>query len=89
MILTRPAYDKAFRKLSPARQGVVRAALLVLPEVFGRPHLHRGIGIRPFGGFYECRAGLETRIIFLWSKGDFVLTFVGDHRAVANWIKSR
>lgn len=82
------SFERAYEKLTPARRASVDAAIGKLPEAFGRPHLHLGIGIRTFGPYYECRGGLQMRVLFVWHKGEFVLAFVGDHRAVANWIKS-
>lgn len=87
MILTRPSYQRAFRRLSPVRQAAVNAVVARLPERFGRPHLHGGIGIRPFGGFYECRIGRDLRVLFAFDGGDFVLVTVGDHNAVARFIR--
>ncbi|MGP8199688.1 MAG: hypothetical protein ACLQU4_09325 [Limisphaerales bacterium] len=87
MILTRPSYLRAFKRLSSTRQAAVNAALERLPEVFGRPHMHAGIGIRPFGGFYECRIGRELRVLFVFDRGDFILVTVGDHDAVARFIR--
>ena len=87
MILTRPSYLRAFTRLSSTQQTAVNAAMGRLPEVFGRPHMHAGIGIRPFGGFYECRIGRDLRVLFIFDQGDFVLVTVGDHDAVARFIR--
>ena len=87
MILTRPSYLRAFKRLSSTQQSAVNAALGRLPEVFGRPHMHAGIGIRPFGGFYECRIGRDLRVLFVFDRGDFVLVTVSDHDAVARFIR--
>ena len=87
MILTRPSYRRAFQRLSPPHQTAVHAALTRLPEVFGRPHLHTGIGIRPFGGFYECRVGRDLRVLFIFDRGDFVLVTVGNHDSVARFLR--
>ena len=87
MILTRPSYQRAFKRLSPSQQTAINAAIAQLPERFGRPHLHTGIGIRPFGGFYECRIGRHLRMLFVFDRGDFVLVMVGDHNTVARFIR--
>ena len=86
MILTRPSYLRAFKRLSPTQQTAVNAAIARLPEVFGRPHLHSGLGIRPFGGFYECRIGRDLRVLFVFEEGDFILVTAGNHDAVARFI---
>lgn len=41
-------------------------ALLQLAELFGRPHVHSGIGIRKLGKIlFECRGNREPRFLFL------------------------
>lgn len=87
MILARPSFRRTFAKLSSSQQAQVEAALEKLPQAFGRPHVHLGIGVRPFGGFYEFRAGLGLRVLFLFNRGDFILVTVGDHDAVARFIR--
>lgn len=69
------------------QQTAVNAAIGRLPEIFGRPHLHSGIGIRPFGGFYECRVGRDLRVLFVFDEGDFILVTAGNHDAVARFIR--
>ncbi len=87
MIFTRPAYLRAFKRLSLTQQIAVNAAIVRLPEVFGRPHMHSGTGIRPFGGYYECRIGRDLRVLFIFDQGDFVLETVGNHDAVTRFIR--
>jgi mRNA-degrading endonuclease YafQ of YafQ-DinJ toxin-antitoxin module len=87
VILTRPSHRRAFKRLSPTQQTAANAAISRLPEVFGRPHLHSGIGIRPLGGFYECRIGRDLRVLFILDQGNFVLVTVGNHDAVARFIR--
>jgi mRNA-degrading endonuclease RelE of RelBE toxin-antitoxin system len=87
VILTRPSYERAFQRLSPTQQSAVNAAVGRLPEIFGRPHLHSGIGIRPFGGFYECRVGRDLRVLFVFDEGDFILVTAGNHNAVTRFIR--
>ena len=87
MILTRSSYQRAFRRLSPTQQTAANAAISRLPEIFQRQHLHSGIGIRPFGGFYECRIGRDLRLLFLLDQGNFVLVTVGNHDTIARYIR--
>ncbi|HEY5345966.1 MAG TPA: hypothetical protein VIK62_06440 [Verrucomicrobiae bacterium] len=61
---------------------------LVWNQAFGRPHLHSGIGLRAFGKYFEFRAGLELRILFLAEGGDLHLCFVGNHNQVRAFIKN-
>jgi mRNA-degrading endonuclease YafQ of YafQ-DinJ toxin-antitoxin module len=87
VILTRPSYQRAFKRLSPTQQTAVNAVIGRLPEIFGRPHLHSGVGIRPFGGFYECRVGRDLRVLFVFDEGVFILVTTGNHDAIARFIR--
>jgi mRNA-degrading endonuclease YafQ of YafQ-DinJ toxin-antitoxin module len=87
VILARSSYQRTFQRLSPTQQTAANAAISRLPEIFGRPHLHSGIGIRPFGGFYECRIGRDLRLLFILDQGNFVLVTVGNHDAIARFIR--
>jgi hypothetical protein len=49
--------------------------------------LHSGVGIRPFGKFYECRVGRDLRVLFVFDEGDFILVTAGNHDAVARFIR--
>ena len=58
MIVIRPAFERAAKRLSRAQKDAVNAAVERLPVVFGRPHQHSGVGLRPFGRYLELRVGL-------------------------------
>ena len=88
MILTRPSWDRAFKKLAEDQQHRVNIALTNLESSFGRPHKHAGIGVRPIGRYLECRAGLDLRILFVAGKGDLILVTVGNHNAIRAFIKN-
>jgi len=88
VILTRPSWERAFKKLTEDQQHRVDTVLASLEQIFGRPHRHAGIGVRPIGHYLECRAGLDLRILFVASKGDLILVTVGNHNAVRAFIKN-
>ena len=87
MILTGPSYLRAFERLSPTQQTAVNATIVRLPDIFGRPHLHSGAGIRPFGGFYECRVGRDLRVRFVFDEGNLILATAGNRGGVARFIR--
>lgn len=60
MIYSQPSFTRRYNKLTPANQSRVDAAVARLESAFGRPHLHAGIGIRPFGRYLELRVGAST-----------------------------
>lgn len=86
-VLYRPSFARAFKALTSEQQGDVRAAQAQLGEVFGRPHLHAGLGIRRLGDYFEFRAGLKIRVVFLMERGDAVLTTAGNHDHVRRWVR--
>ena len=88
MILRRPSFDRAYGKLTPQQQERVNAALVRLEETFGQPHAHAGIGIRSVGSFFECRGGLELRVLFVVRDGDLILVTVGNHDDIRAYIRA-
>lgn len=88
MIYRLASYDRAFHKLTEAQQAAVQAAIGRAERIFGRPHLHAGSGLRPFGRYLEFRAGLKLRVLFLPQRGDLFLVTVGNHDQVAAYLRS-
>lgn len=88
VIRTLRAYDRAARKLPLEQLHQVELAATKLPDVFGRPHLHSALGIRRFGRYWEFRAGLKLRVLFLVADGDFCLVFVGSHDQLADYVRN-
>jgi len=87
MILRRPSFDRAYDKLTPQQRARVDDAVARLEQSFGRPHEHGGIGIRSIGRFFECRAGLQLRILFVVRDGDLVLVTTGNHNHIARFLR--
>jgi len=88
MILTRPSWDRAFKKLSADQQYRVAGVLARLEQSFGRPHEHAGIGVRPIGRYFECRASRDLRILFVASQGHLILVTAGNHDAIRAFLKN-
>ena len=75
-------YDK------PTRCEIARAIDKV-GESLGHPHLHSGIGIRSLKyNCFECRVGLDVRLVFRTEPGRIVFCFAGDHNAIEKFIKT-
>jgi hypothetical protein len=87
MILRRPSFERAFNKLTPEQRARVDDAIARAEGAFGRPHLHGGIGLRPVGNFFEFRAGLGLRVLFVASRGDLILVTVGNHDHLARFVR--
>lgn len=86
MILYRPSFERAFKRLTDQEKEDVRQAIRKLERSFGRPHFHSGLSIRAFGKYYECRAGLKLRCLFLPAGGDLILTTVGNHNDIRRYV---
>ena len=87
-IYQRPAFIRALKKLPAREQELVRQRARKAVEIIGHPHLHAGLGLRPFGRYKEFRVGLHLRCLFLLEGGDMHLIVVGTHDAVSAYIKN-
>lgn len=88
VIVVRPAFERAAKRLTRQQKDAVNEAVERLPAVFGHPHQHSGAGLRPFGRYLELRVGLGLRILFLAEGGDLHLCTVGSHDAVRAYVKN-
>jgi hypothetical protein len=81
---------RRFRRAIRGREAEVLRALRQVQEGFGQPHLHAGLSIRKLAdGLFECRAGLDLRLVFLARRGVLTFDFAGDHDGVQNYLKGR
>jgi mRNA-degrading endonuclease YafQ of YafQ-DinJ toxin-antitoxin module len=84
--------SKRFKKIvrGAGREAEVSAALKLVLEGFGNPHLHAGLSIRKLGAnLYECRTSLSWRLVFLAEKGILTFVFAGDHDEVQNYLRGK
>lgn len=84
-----PAVVRRLRELPKDSRAECLLALCELPEAFGRPHSHGGIGIRKLGKrLFECRANLALRFVFLDRPTELYVSFLGNHDEVKKLLKS-
>ena len=77
------------RSLPVEKRREVEMALRRLPEVFGQPHLHSGLGIRRLKhSYFECRVGRDLRMVFKLDREALMMTRIGNHEEVRNFLKS-
>ena len=84
--------SKRFRRIvrEAGRETEVSATLNRVVKGFGDPHEHTGLSIRKLGRhLYECRTGLEWRLIFVAEKGLLTFDFAGDHDEVQDYLRGR
>jgi mRNA-degrading endonuclease YafQ of YafQ-DinJ toxin-antitoxin module len=63
--------------------------LLRLAKTFGQPHLHGGLGIRRLKrDYFECRVGRDLRVMFKLAGNVLIMTRLGNHEEVRNFIKN-
>jgi len=57
---------------------------------WGKPHVHSGIGLRKLrGNFYECRSGLQTRLLFEpLNDGSLYFHLMGSHDEIRRFLKT-
>lgn len=87
-IETVPAFRQAARRLTARQVTELETAFRRLPEAFGRPHAHSGLGIRRFGDFFEVRVGLKLRALFAWAPPVATFVFVGTHDEIAAFVRA-
>ena len=84
-----PDLLQKIRKLSKVKRAGIGAAIESARQVWGRPHEHSGIGIRNLGsGLYECRSGLDQRLVFQSFDGLLYFHFLGNHDEVRSFLRS-
>ena len=84
-----PDVLKRLRDLTQKERGECLLALVELPETFGRPHVHSGLGIRKLGGrLFEFRGSLALRFIFQDRPADLFISFLGNHDEVKALLRS-
>jgi mRNA-degrading endonuclease RelE of RelBE toxin-antitoxin system len=80
---------KSLKTLSDEDYARVEKALGELQKTWGAPHQHTGLSIRRLhGGYLECRAGLNIRLVFRASVDGLELVLAGNHDAVQRLLRN-
>lgn len=84
-----PRIRKRVEKLSESDRQQISEALRELAGGFGNPHRHSGLGIRRLrNDLFECRAGLQWRIVFFAEKGLLTAYDLMTHDELRSWLRS-
>jgi mRNA-degrading endonuclease YafQ of YafQ-DinJ toxin-antitoxin module len=84
-----PPFTAKARTFSPEDRREIEGVLLRLSETFGQPHLHGGLGIRRLKrDYFECRFGRDLRLVFRLAGDVLIMTRLGNHQEVRNFIKN-
>jgi mRNA-degrading endonuclease YafQ of YafQ-DinJ toxin-antitoxin module len=75
--------------LSDADHARVEQALLELQKLWGAPHRHSGLSIRKLTGcYFECRAGLDLRIVYRVTIDGLEIVMAGNHDDVRRLLRN-
>jgi mRNA-degrading endonuclease YafQ of YafQ-DinJ toxin-antitoxin module len=77
------------RQLPKEKRSIVGTVIESVRQAWGAPHAHSGIGIRNLGsGIYECRIGLNQRLVFQSLENGLYFHFLGTHDEVKRFLRS-
>lgn len=84
------AFIRSLRGRSEAELQAVAAAMTEAGETFGHPHRHSGVDIRRIAKtIFECRVGLDLRLVFKRAGDALVFDFAGNHDEVEGYLRNR
>lgn len=84
-----PRLRKRIGKLSSTEREKIAECLQALGDGFGHPHLHSGLGIRRLRkDLFECRAGLNWRVVFFAEKDVLTAYDVMTHDEIKAWLRN-
>ena len=80
---------KSLKGLGDEDYARVEQALVQLPQSWGAPHQHTGLSIRRLhAGYFECRAGLNIRIVLRAQNDGLDLVMAGSHDDVRHLLRN-
>ncbi len=83
-----PAVLRRLQRLPKSERIECLLALCELPDGFGQPHVHSGLGIRKLGNkLFECRGTGALRFIFQDRPSDLFVSFLGNHDEIKGLLR--
>lgn len=84
-----PRFRRTARRYKGRELAQIQAAMDAILAGFGQPHAHAGLGIRKLRGrWFECRAGLDVRLLFFAEKSRLTFHLAGDHHDVKRFLRA-
>lgn len=81
-------FRRTARRYRGADLDRIQAALDAILAGFGQPHAHAGLGVRKLRGhWFECRAGLDIRLVFLAAADTLTFHLAGNHEDVKKFLR--
>jgi mRNA-degrading endonuclease YafQ of YafQ-DinJ toxin-antitoxin module len=88
-IETAKSFVRSLRRRTDEELKSVASAMQSAAATFGRPHLHSGIDIRRLGrNLFECRVGIDLRLVFKREQDALVFVLAGNHDEVQAFLKN-
>jgi mRNA-degrading endonuclease YafQ of YafQ-DinJ toxin-antitoxin module len=86
--LSKPFRD-GVRGFDKRRRRDIARVIDSVRDGFGTPHLHSGLGVRRLRrNYFECRAGLQIRLIFRAERGLLYFVTLGNHDEIQRFLKT-
>lgn len=88
-IETAKSFGRSLRRRTDDELKSVANAMQSAAATFGRPHLHTGIDIRRLGrNLFECRVGIDLRLVFRSERDALVFVLAGNHDEVQAYLQN-
>ena len=84
------SFDESLEALDPKNRKKAEASIARLLDYFDGGPRPLGLGLRKLqGGFWEVRAGLDRRILFVLEGGLATFVIAGSHDEISRRLRSR
>jgi mRNA-degrading endonuclease YafQ of YafQ-DinJ toxin-antitoxin module len=82
-------FRKDVRRLTKPLRREIAHVIDSVQAGFGEPHRHSGLGVRRlWRNYFECRAGLQIRLIFRAKHGVLHFVTAGRHDEIQRFLKT-
>ena len=86
---TTKSFKRSLSRRSDEELQKVAAAMREAAASFGQPHAHRGVDIWRLGrNLFECRVGLDLRLLFKAGPGTLTFVFSGNHDDIQAYLRN-
>lgn len=83
-------FKACLRGSSDAELERVERTCRLAESAFGHPHKHAGVGLRRLARHvFECRSGLDRRLVFRRERDALIFDFAGNHDEIQAYLRNR
>jgi hypothetical protein len=88
-LIIKPELMKQLLALPVEQRSAAWESISNLPESFGHPHAHSGLGFRKLRPhLFECRVGLDLRLLFKDRDTAVEVFWIGNHNQVQAFLRT-